>query len=93
MSKSKRPGKRERKALKAAQAQRKAIISANLSNPKPVETWSNVTKSGHMVMGYNSTCAKSNLLGNSHTRGFHSSSIRGHREPNKTPPVGRWSDR
>lgn len=77
-----RPGKRERKVLREAQMSRKAIISANLQSP--VE---------RNFYGSHSSASRNTLLGNTHTMGFHSSSIRGHKEGAKTSRCERWSDK
>lgn len=65
---SKRPGKRERLALREAQMARKSIVNTNLSNP--IE---------RVYGALTSSANRNTLLGGTHTMGFHSSSIRGHK--------------
>lgn len=77
-----RPGKREREALRLAQANRKAIVSANLSNPVERNFYS-----------AHSSASRDTLRGNTHTMGFHSSSIRGHKEGGKPSRCERWADK
>ena len=79
LAKGKRPGKHERMKLRAEQSERKATVSRNLSRPVTLDTWSTATKSGNLVRGYTSTASRDSLLGGTHTTGFHSSSIRGHK--------------
>lgn len=64
----KRPGKRERLALREAQMARKSIVNANLSSPIE-RIFGKLTSSAN----------RDTLLGGTHTMGFHSSSIRGHK--------------
>lgn len=85
-----RIGRHERKALEAAKAADKAKINQNLSSPLPVETWSKADRRGNIVMGYQSTTSRNNLLTGTHTMGFHSSSIRGHKAGG-TAHSQRWA--
>ena len=77
---SKRPGKRERMALRAAQVARKDIVSRNLSNP--IE---------RVYGALTSSANRGTLLGGTHTMGFHSSSIRGHKEGNRANHCQRFA--
>lgn len=74
-----RLGKRERTAMRSKKLDRDQTINRNLSNP--IER----------VFGrLPSSCARDTLLGGTHTMGFHSSSIRGHKASG-TARSQRWA--
>ena len=82
LAKGKRPGKHERMALRAEQLARKATVSRNLSNPVNTPTFARIDRDGPLVQivsAGKSSANRDTLLGGSHTTGFHSSSIRGHK--------------